>query len=131
MSQYVTVYTDAKTGQVTQVPWTQEQINARNARIANMGLNAPVVPASITRRQCALQLISLGVITPTEALNMVKTATVPAAIAAIFAGMQEDQRILAEIDFAADNYYRNNNLLGLMGLSSQEIDQFFIAAAQK
>ena len=124
--QYFTIETNAVTGEQRRIDWSPERIAAHEAEAVKVQ-----VPVSITRRQCALQLISLGVITPTEALNMVKTATVPAAIAAIFAGMQEDQRILAEIDFAADNYYRNNNLLGLMGLSSQEIDQFFIAAAQK
>jgi hypothetical protein len=41
-----------------------------------------------------------------------------------------EQRILAEIDFAADNYYRSNSLLDLMGLTSEQIDAFFIAAAQ-
>jgi hypothetical protein len=91
---------------------------------------APVrVPGSITRRQCALQLLSMGTVTAQEALDMTKTATVPAAVAAIFSGMADEARILAEIDFAATNYYRDNSLLDMMGLTSQQIDQFFIAAA--
>lgn len=95
----------------------------------------PPVPDSITRRQCALQLLDVGHITPQEALDMTKTATVPAAIAAIFdaqvnsGNWTPEQRILAEIDFAAVNYYRNNLLLDLMGLSEQEKDQFFVAAS--
>lgn len=89
----------------------------------------PAVPGSITRRQCALQLRALQVITLQEALDMVKTATVPAAIAAIFAKMPEEPRLLAEIDFAASRYYRNNSLLGMMGLTEEQIDQFFIAAS--
>lgn len=88
------------------------------------------VPASITRRQCALQLRALNFITLQEALDMTKTASVPTAIAAIFAGLPDEPRMLAEIDFAAANYYRNNSLLGTMGLTSEQIDQFFIAAAQ-
>jgi hypothetical protein len=90
------------------------------------------VPGSVTRRQCALQLLSMGTVTPQEALDMVKTAAVPAAVSAVFAAnFNAEQRILAEIDFAADNYYRSNSLLGLMGLTGAQIDEFFIAAAQK
>lgn len=94
------------------------------------------VPANITRRQCALQLLAMQVITPTEALAMTKSAELPAPIAAIFdqsvanGTMTAEQRILAEIDFAAINYYRSNSLLGMMGLTEEGIDQFFIAAAQ-
>lgn len=93
-------------------------------------------PESITRRQCALQLLATKTITPEEALAMTKAGDVPAAIAAIFeqavanGTMTQEQRILAEIDFAAANYYRSNSLLSLMGLTEAEIDQFFIAAAQ-
>lgn len=95
----------------------------------------PPVPESITRRQCALQLYAMNYITAQEALDMTKTAAVPATIAAIFDVRVEkgawtpEQRILAEIDFAAINYYRSNPMLALMGLSEQEKDQFFIAAS--
>jgi hypothetical protein len=95
----------------------------------------PSVPESITRRQCALQLLAIGQITVQEALDMTKTAAVPAAISSIFGAQvangawTAEQRILAEIDFAATNYYRSNSLLSLMGLTSEQIDQFFIAAA--
>lgn len=97
----------------------------------------PPVPESITRRQCALQLLAINQITAQEALDMTKTAAVPAAIAAIFDGQvasgkwTPEQRIRAEIDFAATNYYRSNSLLGLMGLTEQEIDGFFIAAVER
>jgi hypothetical protein len=95
----------------------------------------PRVPESITRRQCALQLLAMNQITAQEALEMTKTAAVPAAISAIFDAQvasgkwTPEQRIRAEIDFAATNYYRSNSLLGLMGLTGLEIDGFFIAAA--
>lgn len=97
----------------------------------------PPVPEFITRRQCALELQAQGLITLQEALHMVRTASVPTAIAAIFDGLvadgswTTDQRILAEIDFAADNYYRSNSLLTLMGLTSEQIDQFFISASNR
>lgn len=95
----------------------------------------PPVPESITRRQASLELNALQFITLQEALDMVRTATVPQAIAAIFDGLvadgswTTDQRTLAEIDFAADNYYRSNSLLDLMGLTPEQIDQFFVSAS--
>lgn len=95
----------------------------------------PDVPEFITRRQCALQLLAINQITAQEALYMTRTAAVPAAISAIFDSLvgsgawTPEQRILAEIDFAAANYYRSNSLLSLMGFTEQEIDQFFISAA--
>lgn len=96
----------------------------------------PDIPEFITRRQCALHLLAVGQITAQEALDMTKTAAVPTTIAAVFdaqvasGAWTAEQRILAEIDFAASNYYRSNSLLSLMGLTEQEIDGFFIAAAQ-
>jgi hypothetical protein len=91
---------------------------------------APSVPQTITRRQCALQLRAMGTITLAEAKAMTKSAEVPAAVAQVFAGMTEEQRDLAEIDFAAGNYYRDNPLLAMMGLTPEQLNQFFIAAAQ-
>lgn len=96
-----------------------------------------LVPESITRRQCALELYARQIITLEEALAMTKTAEVPVAIAQVFDAavtngqMTADQRMLAEIDFAAINYYRANSLLGFMGLTDLQIDEFFVAAAQR
>jgi hypothetical protein len=90
----------------------------------------PSVPYLITRRQCALQLRVMNIITLAEAKAMTKTAEVPAAVAQVFAGMTQEQQDLAEIDFAAVNYYRDNPLLAMMGLTEAELDQFFVAAAQ-
>jgi hypothetical protein len=76
----------------------------------------------------------MGSITLPEALAMAKSAEVPAAVAQVFAGLDEEQRILAEIDFAAINYYRDNPLITALmmanGLTETDIDNFFIAAAQ-
>lgn len=97
----------------------------------------PPVPIFITRRQCALELYARQIITLEEALAMTKTAEVPVAIAQVFDAavtngqMTADQRMLAEIDFAAINYYRANSLLGFMGLTDLQIDEFFVAAAQR
>lgn len=130
MSEYFTVHTDAVTGEVKSIYWAAEEIAAREARLAAI-LPPPAVPASITRRQCALQLLSMQAITPAEALAMTKSGDVPAAVSAVFSQMSEQDRILAEIDFAADTYYRNNTLLNLMGLTSNQVDEFFIAASTR
>lgn len=94
----------------------------------------PAVPASITRRQCALMLNLSGLITLEEALDMTKTAAVPAAISRIFANLAPPDQIRAEIDFAATNYYRDNPLIVDMmqsaGFTPAMRDAFFISAAQ-
>ena len=95
----------------------------------------PPVPQSITRRQCAIELRERTLITPLEALNMTKTATPPAMIQTLFDAMSENDRILAETDFAADNYMRTNPLLiqimSSSGATEEEIDDFFRSAATR
>ena len=95
----------------------------------------PPVPQSITRRQCAIELRERTLIAPLEALNMTKTATPPAMIQTLFDAMSENDRILAETDFAADNYMRTNPLLiqimSSSGATEEEIDDFFRSAATR
>jgi hypothetical protein len=89
----------------------------------------PPVPQSITRRQCAIQLREMTLITPQEALAMTKYGDVPSMISQIFGSMSETDKIKAETDFAADTYLRSNPLLvSIMtqsGHTEEEIDQFF------
>ncbi len=99
-----------------------------------------LVPGSVTRRQCALQLMAMGMISMAEAKAMAKNGTMPAFVAAYLdaavanGAMTEEQRNLAEIDFAAVNYFRDNPLISMLmsanGASSGDLDQFFIAAAR-
>jgi hypothetical protein len=120
-----------------EVPLTAEEVIEFEAKAAAHEVAKPVVkvPKSITRRQAALQLLAMGQITAHEALDMAKTAAVPGAISTIFAdkvangNWTPEQKIIAEIDFASTNYYRENSLLALMGLTSEQTDQFFIGAA--
>lgn len=89
----------------------------------------PPVPGMITRRQCAVEMRERSMITPLECLNMTKNADIPAFVETIFSAMSPEDRILAETDFAAANYYRDNPLLVAMmtatGATSADIDQFF------
>lgn len=89
----------------------------------------PPIPASITRRQCAIELRERGLITAQEALAMTKVGDVPALVTQLFAGMSESDRVLAETDFAATTYLRTNSLLitimAQAGSTPEQIDQFF------
>lgn len=90
------------------------------------------VPSVITRRQCALQLNIAGYISMSEARDMAKSAEPPAFIDSVFAQLSSDDRLRAEIDFAANTYERSNPLLvGVMsasGATPAQIDDFFRAA---
>ena len=95
----------------------------------------PPVPQSITRRQCAIELRERNLITPQEALNMTRTGIPPAMIQTLFNQMTENDRILAETDFAADTYMRTNPLLIQImtssGATEEEIDDFFRSAVTR
>lgn len=94
----------------------------------------PPVPASISRRQCATQLRNIGNITQSEALGMASTAAIPPSIQLYFDAMDPVDRDNAQLEFTATEYSRSNPLLNAImtanGLSSQEIDNFFIEAAK-
>lgn len=97
----------------------------------NGEVTAPV-PEVITRRQCALQLLSLGLINGPEAVEMVRNGTPPTYIADYFATLPEASRYLAEIDFAAQSYARSNPLLEMLAASQGlQIDNFFREAAKR
>lgn len=92
-----------------------------------------LVPASITRRQCAIQLMVLGIINGDEAVAMAQNGTPPIAVQTYLDALPtETERVMAKIDFAASNYYRSNPLidaiLAASGYTPEQGDQFFIDA---
>jgi hypothetical protein len=93
----------------------------------------PPLPESITRRQCALQLVNASMATYPEALEMTQTGTPPATIQEQFDLLGEPSRTLAMIDFAATNYFRDNPLIAELmisnGMTPQQVDDFFRAAS--
>jgi hypothetical protein len=97
--------------------------------LASLPATVEPVPASITRRQCARQMLVMNLITSAEALAMTKSGEPPSMVAAVFAQMSAADAVLAEIDFAADTYMRGNPLLvSLMtatGADAAAINQFF------
>ena len=121
--------TNAVTGEVTIIPYTPEQIAAvlEERRKAQ-------VPESITRRQCAMQMFSSGLISGEEAVTMAQSGIPPAAVLVYINTLTEPQRTMALIDFAAMNYYRANLLLAALmaanGMTEIQVDDFFTAASK-
>ena len=95
---------------------------------------AAPVPQTITRRQCARQMLEMGMIDAAEALAMTKSGEPPGLVMSALSSMPAEQMVLAQIDFAADTYLRSNPLLieimQITGATNEDIDAFFIAAAQ-
>lgn len=91
------------------------------------------VPPLITRRQCARQLLVMQMISGPEAIAMTQSGVPPASVQTYLDTLPEPDRTLATIDFAADNYYRDNALLAALmvanNMTSTQVDDFFIAAA--
>lgn len=124
---YTETYFDATDGTVKQRTLTTEEFDAINQVLRT-------VPASITRRQCAKQLLVLGMISAQEAIDMTQSGKPPAMVQAYLDNMPEPDRTFATIDFAADTYLRSNPLLAALmaanGMTEQQVDEYFIAAAQ-
>ena len=109
--EFFEVITNAETGEQTIRPWTQEEIDAALAI-----RNRIIVPEAITPRQCRLVLLSQGLLDEVEAMIA-----------------QQDRATQIAWEFASE-FRRDDPLLQALAtnlnLDSQQIDQFFIAAAQ-
>lgn len=95
---------------------------------------ASPVPQVISDRQFFQQLAVVGICTQQEALDAVKTGTVPSAMAAIVAQMPSDQQFGANMIISgATQFVRNHPMTVAIGTAygwtSDQIDQFFIAAS--
>lgn len=92
------------------------------------------VPESITRRQCAMMMFSLQMISGPEAIAMTQSGIPPAAVQVYLDTLPEPQRTFAIMDFAAANYFRDNplllSLMTINNMTEQQVDEFFIGAAQ-
>lgn len=123
----------ADTGALFDVAELHAQMMADPNTLPWDGKYPKFVPASITRRQCAMQLFNLQRITGEEAVAMTQTGVPPASVMTYINTLAEPQRTMAIMDFAATEYFRDNALLlALMeanNMSSDDIDDFFIAAA--
>ncbi len=93
------------------------------------------VPASISDRQFAHQLMKQGIISFAEALAFVQTGTIPSALSALIAGIQDqNDREAAELLIAGNVEFRRNSpltasLAAAYGWSVETTDNFWRAAA--
>jgi hypothetical protein len=106
---YFEVITNAQTGEITIRPYTPEEIAAIE--------NRPVpVPQVITPRQCRLILLQQGLLAQVEAMIA-----------------QQDEATKITWQYASE-FRRDDTLLNALAvnlnITSEQIDQFFIAAAQ-
>ena len=118
-------------GTIVTAPEIGEVYNGYSLRFLEGACEEPI-PDSISRRQCALQLLEENMISGYEAVAMVRSGTPPNLIDQYFQTLPENLRFLAEIDFAADTYLRGNELLRMLAASREvAVDDFFRKAAKK
>lgn len=94
-----------------------------------------VVPATISNRQFFQQLAVAGTITNAEALAAVRTGALPAALAALVATLPQDQQFAVEMRISGEKTFSRahpltNTIGALQGMTSDQIDAFFIAASK-
>lgn len=110
MADYFEAITDARTGKVTMRVFTAEEAAAKTEALANA-----FVPDSVTPRQVRLLLLSKGLLDEVEAMIAL-----------------QDRQTQITWEFASE-FRRDDALLvtlgANLGLSAQQIDEFFIAAA--
>lgn len=96
----------------------------------------PPVPALISDRQFFQQAAVLGIITQAEALAAVQTGTIPAVLQTIVDGIEDpDEKFAATMLLSGATTFERahpfTEAVGdALGWTSEQIDQFFIAAAQ-
>ncbi|MES2712966.1 MAG: hypothetical protein V4653_15395 [Pseudomonadota bacterium] len=95
---------------------------------------APAVPASISARQMLLGLAGMGMITEAEALAAATVGAVPEAIEFIFATLPAVEQFGARVTWARmSEVERAHPLVAMLGaaqgLSSKDLDAFFVTAA--
>lgn len=93
----------------------------------------PAVPQSISDRQFFQQLAVQGIITEDQALAA-NAAVIPAPLASLIDAMPADQQFGAKMIVSGATVFERSNPLTIAigtayGMSSNQIDAFFIAAA--
>lgn len=132
MADYFRTEVNVVTGEQTVVELTPEEI----AEIESRPPPAPVVPQLISDRQFFQQAAVVGLITQAEALAAVQTGTVPAILMSVINGMSDEmQKFAAEMMLAGATVFDRNHPLtegvgAALGWTSEQIDQFFMAASQ-
>lgn len=93
----------------------------------------PQIISPISRRQFFQQAAISGIISESEALAAVTTGALPAAITAYISTLPADQQFGAKMLFSVGEFVRSSpmaNAFGqTLGLTPEQIDAFFTAAA--
>lgn len=93
------------------------------------------VPASITRRQCALEMEARGFVTLDEAEAMTADGTPPAVVVAMLDDQPQETRQRVRLDFRAADYRRTApvlvQIMTRLGLDDAGTDDFFRSAAAR
>lgn len=118
---------------VTATAYQKNEVNGEVEQVFTLA-DLPVVIPTITRRQLILGLMQYEIITPAEAMGAAQNGLAPAAVAATFDALAEPARTAAYVTWASMSIAeRNNPLVGMLaqsrGMTSAEVDQFFLAAA--
>jgi len=119
---------------VADVGWSWTQAGGFVAPSAP-ALAAMPVPLSISDRQFFQQLAIAGTITQAEALAAVRTGTLPPVLAGLISCMPADQQFGAEMMLSGATAFQRNNTLtnaiaALHGMTTDQIDAFFVAAGR-
>lgn len=93
------------------------------------------VPTEITTLQFLIAAALNGIITQAEALGVAENGEVPAAIGAVFGQLESDEQFVARVTWAKmTSILRSDSLVDAVGaafsMTSEQLDQFFIAAAK-
>lgn len=120
---------DVQTGEVKVIQLTPEEI-------ATLPKNEPVVvPHAISDRQFFEELANRKIITEQEAIDAVATGSIPAIMLTLINGMPVASRFKAKMLLSgATEFRRNHPLVEVFalsqGMATQDVDDFFIAAAK-
>lgn len=124
---------NVQTGEITIVDLTPEEVTAAEAYAATI---PPYVPQVISDRQFFQQAAVAGIITQAEAIAAVQTGTIPSMLQTIIDGLPDaDQKFAATMLLAGATQFERNHPLTVavgahLGLTTAQVDDFFIAAAQ-
>jgi hypothetical protein len=94
----------------------------------------PIVPGSISDRQFFQQLAVQGIVSQDDALAAVRVGTLPSPLQTIVNGLPADQQFNAEMLLCGAMAFQRSHPLTVAigaayGLTSEQVDAFFIAAA--
>lgn len=99
-----------------------------------VAIEVPVNVPNITVRQFLIAAAVAGFITQAEAIAAAKDGSVPSAIATLFSNLPPEEQFAAAITWAKMTIIDRNEPLAIavatqFGLTSSQIDAFFISAA--